>query len=83
MLELWLKNRHLRLNLTLLENQSNVKEHFEELCIHTETSVGLDPSGWPAALLLAEFAPVADFDVVVRLNDVVDVLVWIDLKKRS
>ena len=49
----------------------------------TETPVGLDPSGRAAALLLAELAPVADFDVVVRLNDVVDVLVWIDLKRRS
>ena len=48
----------------------------------TQTSVGLDPSGWAAALLLAELAPVADFDVVVRLDDVVDVLVWIDLKRR-
>ena len=54
----------------------------DELRTLTQTSVGLDPSGWAAALLLAELAPVADLDVVVRLHDVVDVLVRIDLKRR-
>ena len=39
--------------------------NYVALRVRTETSVWLDPSGWAAALLLAQLAPVADLDVVV------------------
>jgi hypothetical protein len=45
----------------------------------TQTSVGLDPSGGALALLAAQLAPVAQFHVVVRLHDVVDRQVGVNL----
>ena len=46
----------------------------------TQTSVRLDPSRRPLTFLPAKFTPVANLNVMIGLDNVVDVLVRVNLK---